>query len=829
MTDPRPRLVERLREAGAYRVTIIAAPAGFGKSTVLSQFLEGAQRCSRVDIVPGMTTAQLAAGLTAALEAATETITVDGVDALSDPASGVAALVDCIERSVHVSWIVATRTVSGLPLGTWLAHRDCELVVESADLQYTRDEIADAALRLGFGLADDELDDIVALTEGWPPAVGVALRAAARAQNRARLNSTVRDAAYWYFQEAVYPGLASAERELLTVAVALPEIDVGLLELAGFPRAHEAIDALRGRTMLLERGPNGTYRCLSLFRGFLRRQIEVAGSQEIARVYSAAARGLEAADRVGDALDAFICAKSHADVLRLLEQSGFDLLERGQSSVIGRAVDVLNEPDKRLNPHVLALRGVLQSIQGDVVSAEALLRRSLADAGDQPVLTSTVSIRLALLLTNQGREINTLLEPVASDVSLSASDRAEAWSLMAASAALSGASEVAKSSMSQLDDLLDDIESESIRARVLQRIGVAAAYIGELDRARLALTQAASLAMELSLYSLASRAYANLSNLMLHYLDDVALQLRYAELAFMAAIRASDAFDIETASLQLLDAELRLGVPGRAATLEKHILDARGEDRSRAHYLSPARALRLAWEGRFAEAHRMLGPSWSRLHHGFDQAVTGAQLALYLALDEKKELSAATTARVLELLDATEVKGPFNERSITVARLCCALAEALSGRRTRGDRIIRRIPSEGEDAVVSLLREIGERMLAGIRRRNRSDPETLSALMQQLHPLGYGHVAQFLKSVTAFVEARKPSGSGVLTAAESSILALLADGLSPKEIAGRRGSSINTVRKHIARSIVKLRCNGRAEAVALGRRLGLLAESSLGA
>src|SRR6185437_10002129 len=159
-------VVQRLREAAAYRVAVVLAPAGYGKSIALGQLLEAIGSHWRVDVGMQMPTARFAAELSAALDAGAGTIAVDGLDA-QDPEAAVAVLVDRIEQTkTGTHWIVASRSALGLPIGTWLAYRDCELIVGSADLKYSRDEIVDAALRLGFGLGDDELDDIVSITEG---------------------------------------------------------------------------------------------------------------------------------------------------------------------------------------------------------------------------------------------------------------------------------------------------------------------------------------------------------------------------------------------------------------------------------------------------------------------------------------------------------------------------------------------------------------------------------------------------------------------------------------------------------------------------------------
>lgn len=61
-----------------------------------------------------------------------------------------------------------------------------------------------------------------------------------------------------------------------------------------------------------------------------------------------------------------------------------------------------------------------------------------------------------------------------------------------------------------------------------------------------------------------------------------------------------------------------------------------------------------------------------------------------------------------------------------------------------------------------------------------------------------------------------------LTAREREVLAMLGDGRRAGEIATRFGLSIATVRNHIRSVLRKLECHSQLEAVAEGRRRGLL-------
>jgi ATP/maltotriose-dependent transcriptional regulator MalT len=821
----RPRLVERLGEAAAYPIVMVIAPAGYGKSTAVTEYLETLDYYVRLDLADGRCApAELARRLDdAAGEDYHGTVAVDGLESVQQDPTIAKHLVDLIERTKsRVTWILASRGTVGLPIGTWLAYGDCEIIVGGADLRFTRDEAERLTRYFGYD-AETELDDLLKLTEGWPAALHIGLRSASHSPEAGKLQAAVRDASQRLWAEQVYPELSEGERELLSVAALLPEIDVEVLGLAGFTDPMRILDGFRQRTSLLEETSSGIFRCFPLFQEFLRRQIESLELSEQSAKFMRAGRALETVGKFGAALDAYVAARSKSATLRMLESCGFDLLERGCGDVVVRALDALGEETKQVNSRILALRGVMQSLAGNPARAEALLRRALSRANGDRHLLASASTKLALLLTNRGGDILSLLLPIAEDATQTAANRAEAWSLLAAQQALAGQLESAKRAMGRVECLLIDVEPESARAKVLQRVGVAAMYAGEPDRARNALSQAAGLATELKLHSLASRAYANLSNLMLHRFDDVGWQLWYAERASLAAAKAQDPFDIETAALQLLDAELRYGRTERSFALEEQIAGARTEDQSRIHYLIPARALRLAWDGRFSEAHNLLVPSWSRLHHDFDRAVSGAQCALYLALDGKRNASVSLTIQTLELIARIDANGPFAMRSAAMGQLCCAVSEAVNGRVAHADRIMRTISSSAADAVVSLVIPLGEELIALVRRRSRRGSESFAAMLERLQPLGYAHMSLLLYRVWTVLEERKPEvKASRLTPTENDVLRLLAEGLSPKEIAVRRGCSISTVRTHTARSIAKLSCNGRGEAIALSRRMGIL-------
>ena len=423
--------------------------------------------------------------LSEALDRFEGTVAVDGLERGS--ADVVSCIVAAIERTKsRVRWILATRSTSGLPIGTWLAYGDCDLAVDAGDLQFTIEELAEAAQGCAPRLDGDDLEEILSFTGGWPAGIRIALQALARTDRR-DLQPTVREASHCFWSEQVYAGLSNDERTLLAFAATLPEIDAGVLERGGCGNALERLEAFRARTGLLQELTSGTYRCPELFLDFLRYQTALQGTHERETIHMRAARALEATGNLEAALTSYVTARSNADILRVLETSGFDLLERGRGDATSAAIRSLDDATRRTNGRILALRGVLQSLAGNPVRAEVLLRRSIFLSQGDRDLAGFATLRLAPLIANQGGDISAILTPLANDQLQSVTYRVEALSLLAASYAIAGRKAAAESAMLTIDELLLQIDLDPTRARVLQRIGVARMYLGDSEAAKQAL------------------------------------------------------------------------------------------------------------------------------------------------------------------------------------------------------------------------------------------------------------------------------------------------------------------------------------------------------
>ena len=205
-TVERPRLMQSLTARPGVRLNLVAAPAGFGKTTLLAlwaavqsaespvgwvslderdndpvtlwlHILAAIQRvCPELSAVPPPDIVGVA-GISAVLlprlvnELAGEgeiTLILDDFHVLSTgPArESLAWLIEHAPPTLHI--VVASRTEPGLPLARLRAHGELD-ELRAVDLDFTSDE-ADVLLndRLGLSLDRHDVDELVARTEGWP-------------------------------------------------------------------------------------------------------------------------------------------------------------------------------------------------------------------------------------------------------------------------------------------------------------------------------------------------------------------------------------------------------------------------------------------------------------------------------------------------------------------------------------------------------------------------------------------------------------------------------------------------------------------------------------
>lgn len=854
----RPRVVDRIASAATQRIVLIVAPAGYGKSVALRQYLDtlggmplvrydvhaesgsllgfvrgladalldvapsarkslpGAYEKSRSSKTPGL---DLAMWMHAHIKTFTGVIAIDDLHVAENDPEISKFLVSLIERTKgRARWIIASRSSLDLPVGSWLAYGEMDLNIDEQDLRFTIEEAREAARATRVAVRDEELSEILSMTEGWPTALSFALRTSTRSVDLRNIAASTREMVYRYLAEQVYQSLDEEQQQLLQFIGYLPEIDLEVLHAAGYAKAKAMVEDLRDRVSFIYPDRPGVYRCHDLFRDFLQHQVELKGVFAAERMCARAAQALEGAGRIAAALSVHAQARASVDVLRILECSGFQLMEQGHADVLHDALDALPQDLRATHPIVLAMRGLAEAHAGRYDRAESLLNRALART-EKAELNAALAVRLALVTVNLGRDIVPLLAPFAG-ATFRAELNAEIVSLLAVGYANAGQESEAKTAMDLAESIAGELDDDTHRAKVFQRLGVAAMAL----RMPAVLvqnysTRCVTLAAECGLFGLAARGYSVLANVALLYEDDVARAAWYAQQAMGSATKAGDRLSFQSALVQLMNVELTRGNADRLSKLERQFADAATTDTIRMAPFVVARASMAAWEGRFDEAHRLLSTVLDRLYEDSDRSYFSAVCSLALVCDGRGDRAAALLPLSLERAESP-TQFLYTRKQLNIARAICAAAEALAGRTTSAMRILQRLDPE-VGTVIEALREAIVAMVRAV--KNVALRDDVFERLQLLESMGYGGIAKLLGAAVDRCLRAGTASEAALTKAELAVLNALADGKGPKDIALETGRSVYTIQAHVQNIIKKLGCSGRNEALTVARKRGLLA------
>ncbi|WP_067669279.1 serine/threonine-protein kinase [Nocardia miyunensis] len=398
---PRPRLARLLSRGERKRLTLIHAPAGFGKSCAAVQLAEqlaesgvriawltigsddnnGVTFCThlidalqRVD--PGFDS-QIGLALQ---EAGSEgerfaltamindihrrkqqtAVVIDDWDAVTSEATRADLRFLLDQACHHLQLIVTTRTRSGLELGSLRVHD--ELVeIDSAALRFTTEE-AQALLSRTGGIAMDrrEAARLTESTEGWVAALQLAAVSLRHDQaDPAELLDAISGSHYAIGEFLAENVLNSLEPELVEfmMATALPRrVCAGLAAtLAQVTDGQSMLELVEERNLFLRRlDENGEwFRYHHLFADYLQRRLERTHRERIPELHRRAAEWFAEHDQLGDAVTHALIAGDDERAAQWVESAGLRLLEQGQATTLLALADSLPDEATAHRPHLL--------------------------------------------------------------------------------------------------------------------------------------------------------------------------------------------------------------------------------------------------------------------------------------------------------------------------------------------------------------------------------------------------------------------------------------------------------------------------------------------
>ncbi|MCW2601077.1 MAG: transcriptional activator domain protein [Frankiales bacterium] len=434
----RARLLARLDAARTHRLTTIVADAGFGKSVLLEQWLNGAGAAGAVVVRPaGRDLSAVAGPLCAAvtrhsaeegsrLQLVVEAGGADGTDRPVALAGMVCASLESLPNldlllvidDAHGLEPAATRFVEGLcrqaPVSTHLvlvSRVALPFAVErmQADvLSLTGTELgldrAETAEVLAAELGDDRHTDAVRrLTGGWPAAVRVVAAALALRPRHAweaelaRMQLQGANVFAAVAQDAL--GAESPQvRRFIQVVAPYDGFTVDLAEFLGCPDAAGTLAGLaaRGIVVRLDFERVQLYAFPRLLREFLRTWLPLEPDERSALVRRAAA-WFEANGQFEAALRCAVDQQDGAWVARLLRERGLALVAAGRWRRVATALELVGDQER--DAAVEQVAGAVHEQRGDVEAAFACYRRAV---GDRNPINPWLASRLGFLHYQRG-------------------------------------------------------------------------------------------------------------------------------------------------------------------------------------------------------------------------------------------------------------------------------------------------------------------------------------------------------------------------------------------------------------------------------------------
>ena len=882
----RSRLIEALNDALDRELILVCSPAGFGKTTLLADWAAAANvpvawlsldpddddpaRFWRYVIAaldrvcPGLGDRSLPLltgpggdhGVVTALinqieaQAGDIVLVLDDYHVVKSPLihDGVALLLSRIPRRMHV--VIATRSDPPLPLAR-LRVQGQLAELRDADLRFTSSE-SDELLRQGWqlDLSPEVIAALDAKTEGW--VVGLQLAALSlreRPDPDALLDAFTGTHRYVldYLTEEVLGRLPDRIRAFLLHNSVLDRMTAPLCNtVTGDTDGQDMLERLERINLFVVPLDEHRrwYRFHQLFAEALRAHLRRVEAERVPDLHGRAAEWCERNGLVDEAIRHAMGAQNPTWAARLVEEHLNETLQRGETALLGKWIELLPDDAVRSQPGLLLARGMQNLHGGRLQAVEECLDHADRAFGSE-------AGREALHLPTDGGMVADVRAAVAmqrANLAVLRGDVAAVSSLAGAAMELTSADErgpriwvrLLRASADWMDGRLADAEAAFVEvladARTAPEAYPMMATCFPLGRVRHA---RGKLAAALRTYEEGLR-FATEDRTVPNQYHAAESHLGMAQV-FYERDELDRARDHVTTGLEFGRQVVDVTTPLLGLVTLAWIHQAHGEQepalaamdeacrlRSRSDVIAmwnpaPSEHARLMLaQGRIHEAARWieergLGPD-DVLSYATERAylvvarVLVAQDAQEQALHllDRLHRLAETQGRVHSLIQIRTLRALAMQAAGHHGDAVSELAEALALARPHG--FIRTFADEGAP-VAALLRRLLNTLLRSL---------TGSTATQLRHQVA--RIQQAMKVSTRAQQRAIPVAGLVdeLTRRELEVLQLIAAGRHNREIAQDLFVTIDTVKKHASHILAKLDATSRTHAVVRARELGLI-------
>ncbi|HZU86328.1 MAG TPA: LuxR C-terminal-related transcriptional regulator [Anaerolineaceae bacterium] len=320
-----------------------------------------------------------------------------------------------LPENMHV--VISTRADPPWPLGRMRARREIN-EVRASDLRFTMEESAVFLNeQMGLNLAEQDIAILDSRTEGWIAGLQLAALSMRGQSNKhqfienlAGSNRFISD----YLVEEVLEKQPPALQEFLLKTSILDQLNAGLCDqLTGRSDSQAVLLHLEQSNLFLQSLDNDRYwyRYHHLFADLLRIKFKQTQSAQVPALHRCASQWFEKNKLITEAVSHALAASDFEQVVRLVKGSAFSMLDTGELSTLVGWLDalprqlILSEPWMSVfYAWALAYTGQLNSAEEHLINAESALMGAQKD-NTQPnpehLLGHIATIRV-LIAKNRG-------------------------------------------------------------------------------------------------------------------------------------------------------------------------------------------------------------------------------------------------------------------------------------------------------------------------------------------------------------------------------------------------------------------------------------------
>lgn len=462
-TLARQDLFDLLDAYAGYRVVLVTAPPGYGKTTLIADFLRqrGVPAAwhtldDRDRDLPGLYQNVLRALRPFAL---TEALSDGPTPTPKECAEGISGLLrehirghfflvlDDLQTAVgsvqveawlkhlvellppHIHLALISRTLPDLPIAELIARR-AVLAIGHKQLRFSADEAAALAQRVGSIISADQIAQRTQQLEGWPAGVAIALQPLPEEVERSLLQGQ-------YGPEALFNSLAAllmvrqppVLRDFLTSSAVLRRMTPELCrKVLGYVDGDALLHQVQSRGLFITQ-VGGGFSYHRLFRDFLQDELRRINPQRYAALHQSAAEWFAAHGDLELAFEHHLAAGQVERALALVRGAHMALYTQGHIETLLKWRALL-EDDARHVPELVYKCALIHTDRYRFDDAEAELMMAgegFAAVGDRVGLGDVTMQRcLIALMRGAHADVIALADPVADDDALPARLRARA-------------------------------------------------------------------------------------------------------------------------------------------------------------------------------------------------------------------------------------------------------------------------------------------------------------------------------------------------------------------------------------------------------------------